>query len=164
MVKESASKTGVEELLIENFVELQRAITNLSSKFEGLSNQISRLLGVFELAAKNVVESSPNEYSKEIVDRLNNLVEQNSTIASGLVALEERTRRIAPPIGQQPMMNRPVQTLSRPNMSGNVPTRPAGVNPQVAGRPFIPRPQSMPSSGQNISNEDEGKKRLLPKF
>ena len=41
----------MEKILIENFVSLQRVMTNLSEKFDGLSNNISKLLELFELSA-----------------------------------------------------------------------------------------------------------------
>ena len=44
-----------EELLIENFVGLQHAMTNMSIKFGALSDNISKLLQVFEEAAKGFV-------------------------------------------------------------------------------------------------------------
>jgi len=85
-----------EELLIENFVSLQHAMTNLSIKFNTLSENISRLLQVFEEAAKRfVVERSKDqgaENSKEMIKKIDSLIEQNKTIAQGLVMMEEKLR------------------------------------------------------------------------
>ena len=44
-----------EELLIENFVGLQHAMTNMSIKFGSLSDNLTKLLQVFEEAAKNFI-------------------------------------------------------------------------------------------------------------
>ena len=78
-----------DELLIENFVGLQKAMVNLSMKFESLSDNISKLLHVFELAAKNVAEDGEMD-SKQIARKLDGLLEQNKTIAQGLVLLESK--------------------------------------------------------------------------
>lgn len=44
---------SVENVLVENFVSLQKVMTNLSLKFDNLTNQISKLLDLFEISAKN---------------------------------------------------------------------------------------------------------------
>ena len=49
-----------EELLIQNFVGLQHAMTNLSIKFEALTDTMVTLLNVFEQAARNFDGASPN--------------------------------------------------------------------------------------------------------
>ncbi|KHO55254.1 MAG: hypothetical protein QT10_C0004G0041 [archaeon GW2011_AR19] len=46
--KESEQKKSVEKILVENFVSLQKVMTNLSVKFDELSSQISKLLELFE--------------------------------------------------------------------------------------------------------------------
>ena len=81
-----------EELLIENFVGLQRAMTNLSIRFESLTGQINRLLEIFELAAKNFVSGENEEKNKDVLEKINSLLEQNKTIAHGLVLIEDKIR------------------------------------------------------------------------
>jgi hypothetical protein len=76
-----------EELLIENFVGLQQAMTNLSIKFGGLSDNISKLLEVFEDAAKSFVKDGKTD-DKEMLNKINVLIDQNKTIARGLVLME----------------------------------------------------------------------------
>jgi len=90
--KPSGSALSIkEDLLIDNFVGLQKAMVNLSIKFEALSDNISRLLKVFEESARDYVEKSGSD-NKELTNRLNSLLDQNKTIAKGLVLLEERMR------------------------------------------------------------------------
>jgi len=84
-----------DDLLIENFVGLQKAMTNLSMKFESLSDQLSQLLKVFELSAKNIVEDGPVDY-KELTRKIDSLLEQNKTIAQGLVLLEGKFNQGSP--------------------------------------------------------------------
>jgi len=80
-----------ERILVENFVSLQRVMTNLSLKFDHLSNQISKLLEIFEISARSL---SQNKFSfpdnKEINQKLDNLLEQNKTLAKGLTLLHEK--------------------------------------------------------------------------
>lgn len=92
--KDYVSSSEVQRLLIENFTGLQKAMTNLAIKFEGLSGQISSLLEIFELSAKNFVGGgnvSPEE-NRDILGKIDSLLEQNKTLAKGLVTLEEKLR------------------------------------------------------------------------
>ena len=47
---------GVEKILVENFVSLQKVMTNLSLKFDNLAFQISKLLELFEKGHKEMGE------------------------------------------------------------------------------------------------------------
>ena len=53
MAKKSEVNAKLNHILIENFVNLQKATTNLAVKFETLSDQISKLLQLFEISAKS---------------------------------------------------------------------------------------------------------------
>jgi len=52
----SSKQIHTEKILIENFIALQKVITNLSIKFDKLTNQISSLLELFEVSAKTLAE------------------------------------------------------------------------------------------------------------
>ena len=80
-----------EELLIENFVGLQHAMTNMSVKFGGLSDNISKLLNVFEESAKNFVSGGKPD-DAEMLNKIDSLLNQNKTIAKGLVLMEGKLR------------------------------------------------------------------------
>jgi len=80
-----------EELLIENFVGLQHAMTNLSVKFGSLSENITKLLQVFEEAAKNFISGGKSD-DKDMLKKINSLLDQNKTIAKGLVLMEGKLR------------------------------------------------------------------------
>ncbi|MGC9309119.1 MAG: hypothetical protein ACP5D2_00295 [Candidatus Nanoarchaeia archaeon] len=101
--KRSNSKSDKErdEILIENFVGLQKAMTNLASKFSDLSEQISSLLEIYEESAKKLAEKSPE--NQDLIERLDELLEQNKTIARGLVKMEERTREGSGRINPKPL-------------------------------------------------------------
>lgn len=80
-----------EELLIENFVGLQHAMTNMSIKFGSLSDNISKLLQVFEEAAKNFISGGKSD-DKDMLNKIDALLTQNKTIAKGLVLMEGKLR------------------------------------------------------------------------
>jgi len=82
--------------LIQNFINLQKVMTNLSIKFDSLSDQMSRLLQLFEISAKTFVakqeEVSEKKDDQELVKKLDVLLDQNKTIAKGLTLVEEKIR------------------------------------------------------------------------
>lgn len=102
MVKEEAkkklSKTEVEQALIDNFINLQRVLTNLSLKFEELSTNMSKMLQLFEISAKAFAEKYSAEDPKsgdvdtELLKKLDSLLDQNKTISKGIMLMEEKIR------------------------------------------------------------------------
>ncbi|MCH8945452.1 MAG: hypothetical protein IIA85_00845 [Nanoarchaeota archaeon] len=85
---------GVEKILIENFVSLQKVMTNLSMKFDNLASQISKLLELFEMSAKSLAHKDfglekEDKDSKEVIAKLDNLLGQNKIIAKGLTLMHE---------------------------------------------------------------------------
>jgi len=89
------TKAELDKTLIENFVNLQKVLTNLAVKFESLSDQISKLLQLFEISAKSFTEKhagGDKEKDKEFLNKLDTLLDQNKTIAKGLTLMEEKLR------------------------------------------------------------------------
>ena len=86
----------IDQALLDNFINLQRVLTNLSIKFEDLSGNISKLLQVFEISAKNFAEKyngNTNETAdKSFLERLDKLLDQNKTISKGIMLMEEKIR------------------------------------------------------------------------
>lgn len=90
------------ETLVDNFTSFQKVMTNLTEKFDNLSNQMSELLKLFESSAKALAEkdykkekeekTSKEELrkKKEIVEKLDKVLEQNKTIAKGLTLMHEK--------------------------------------------------------------------------
>ncbi len=89
------SHEQLNQMLIENFVSLQKVMANMTIKFDRLSDNMAKLLNLFEMSARSFM-SSPNiaeaEKDKEFLDKLNSLLDQNKTIAKGLTLMEERFR------------------------------------------------------------------------
>ena len=94
IIKKSTVSKDTNKILVENFVSLQKVMTHLSERFDGLSNQISKLLELFELSAsalakKEINFTKPMDEQK-IMDKLENILDQNKTIARGLTLIHER--------------------------------------------------------------------------
>jgi len=102
------SKAELEQTLIDNFTSLQKVLTNLVIKFDGLSTNMSKLLQLFEISAKSFVETHPTrehengkkedrKEDKEFIKKLDSLLDQNKTIAKGILLMEDRIRRRSQP-------------------------------------------------------------------
>ena len=111
-IKKTESKSDFEQTLLDNFVNLQKVLTNLAVKFDGLSEQISKLLQLFEISAKSFAEkSSETDIDGESVDKLDTLLEQNKIIAKGIMLMEEKMRTKTMLGNQKPnemIMSRPL--------------------------------------------------------
>ena len=82
-------------MLVENFVSLQKVMVNLSTKFENLTGQISKLLELFEISAKTLAEKDfdaekTNKENSKILEKLESVLEQNKTIARGLTLMHDK--------------------------------------------------------------------------
>jgi len=106
--KKVMTKVELEETLINNFTNLQKVLTNLAFKFEDLSNNISKLLQLFEISAKSFAEKHTSketegkteeqekkrkETDKEYLRKLDSLLDQNKTIAKGIMLMEGKIRQ-----------------------------------------------------------------------
>ena len=92
--KETEKDSDVNKLLLENFVELQKIFSNLAIKFDDLSDNISRLLQLFELSAKSFADKpikAPG-IDEEFLKKLDSLLDQNKTISKAITMMEERVR------------------------------------------------------------------------
>jgi len=141
-----SSEINVDKILIENFVSLQKVMTNLYIKFDDLTNQISKLLNLFEISAKVLAEKEfdlgkGNKDSKKIIEKIDNLLDQNKTIARGLILMHEKT---------------PVQNLQESQYMQEP------LQPPIAKQQIDPR-QSMDMGGYQRSISSNPKFKPLPK-
>jgi hypothetical protein len=109
----------VEQALVENFISLQKVLTNLSIKFDNLSENISKLLNLFELSAKSLAEKDlskekANKDTKKILDQLDVLLSQNKIIAKGLALLHEPLEEIPENSQMQFSQMQPIPPPSMP--------------------------------------------------
>lgn len=118
IAKKKMSKTELEEALVTNFINLQKVLTNLSIKFDELSNNINKLLQLFEISAKSFAEkyeqevpAKQEEIDKDFLKKLDSLLDQNKTIAKGIMMMEEKIRdRMSP---NQPTQFKPPEERFR---------------------------------------------------
>jgi len=94
--RKSMTKVELEEALLTNFVNLQKVLTNLSLKFDDLSDNITKLLQLFEISAKSFAEKYAGGTGSggdlEMLKKLDSLLDQNKTIAKGIMLMEEKIR------------------------------------------------------------------------
>ncbi len=69
------SRTELDKILIDNFINLQKVLTNLSVKFEDLSSNITKLLQLFEISAKSFGEKYSNNDVKKQTENDTEFVE-----------------------------------------------------------------------------------------
>jgi hypothetical protein len=98
--KKVMTKVELEEALLNNFINLQKVLTNLSIKFEDLSDNVSKLLQLFEISAKSFTErysetdrKQETKEDKHLLNKLDSLLDQNKTIAKGIMLMEGRIRQ-----------------------------------------------------------------------
>jgi len=134
--KENSKDKINNELLINNFVQFQKVMIELSEKFEKLSNQISELLNLFEESAKILVKKE-FEVGKErerpnieMMSKIDRLLDQNKIIAKGLTLMGEKPmerQQYPPQIPQmisreeikRPIIKRPEEKQFKPNTIEN---------------------------------------------
>ncbi len=88
------SNKDIEISLIENSVKLQKVLANMAFKFDSLSDQIAKLLELFEIAAKSFVKKEEENVGTDsgLLIKIDTLLEQNKTLAKGLALMEEKIR------------------------------------------------------------------------
>jgi len=107
-------------LLVENFVGLQKAMTNLSAKFSELSQNLNTLLGIFEAAAKTLAQSE-KQVDKTLTTKLDTLLEQNKSISREINMVDGKIRRAQAPTQKVPALySRQIQT---PQKAGAIPPK-----------------------------------------
>jgi hypothetical protein len=111
----------IEHKLLENMVALQKVQTDLTEKFDTLGKELSKMLSLFELAARNFAKNAPlGEYEKdkEFLEKMDKLLDQNKLLAKGLTMMEDHLRERM--YGQSPnppasQGNKPAQKPADPN-------------------------------------------------
>lgn len=92
-VKKENKQRNTLGLLMENSVVLQKILTEVAINLKVLNEKLDNLLSLFEESAKTFKEKKPEgEKEKEIVDKLNDISNQNRTIAKGVMLLEQAVR------------------------------------------------------------------------
>ena len=101
-------------------------------KFDKLTEQVSQLLSLFEMTAKTFTEHPENQVSekdKEFLQKIDKLLEQNKTIAKGLIMMEERIKEKTHNPQQERPLNRPMPQMKEENQENNF-------QPSISNRPL----------------------------
>lgn len=112
-----STKFELEREISRNLIELQKVHTDMAEKFGKLSGEISQLLALFEVTARNFTRNMPigeQEKDKEFLTKIDKLLDQNKTLAKGLTLMEGRLRERmygahpqSPEARQHPGVSRP---------------------------------------------------------
>ena len=93
----------------QNSVAIQKVLTNVSEKLDRLTNQLEEVLELFNKAADSFAKSQGIDERKiedtimkerltksreedDLIKKLDSLIDQNKTIAKGLVLMEQKSR------------------------------------------------------------------------
>jgi hypothetical protein len=85
--------TEIERKIVENLVSLQKIHTNMIERFDKLSDQITSLLNLFEVAAKTFTKQpafEAGDRDREFAEKIDMLLEQNRVLARGITMMEEK--------------------------------------------------------------------------
>jgi len=111
-VRKKAKKKGKGEkikqetidLLVENSITLQKALTDLAGNINKLSKDITEMLNLFREASKAFSGGKmPSRGELDLREKLDILIEQSRVIAKGLVLLESYIKeKISKKEGEEP--------------------------------------------------------------
>ncbi len=88
-------KDKAEDLLLQNFVGLQKVIVDLSLKINNLSEQVSKLLNLFEISAETLVRkdfSLDKKNEEEMLKKLDLITDQNKLMAKGITLMYDKSQ------------------------------------------------------------------------
>jgi len=78
--------------LLQLNIELQKKNIELLEAMNALAQRIDNLVNIFEEAAKNVANIEEDRKVKDLANKLEELLEQNKSLANGLLLLERYIR------------------------------------------------------------------------
>lgn len=90
MAKEKKEKAP--SSLVNLNIELQKKNIELLEAMHALTQRIDNLVNVFEEAAKNVANVEDNSRVRDLATKLEELLNQNKSLANGLLLLERYVR------------------------------------------------------------------------
>lgn len=98
------SKDDIITQLAENNLALQEKTAELITSIKGLTKKIDDMVKIFEEAAKHIKEGT----DRPLMEKLQGLLEQNKTIAKGLILLEKYVREKSAMGGGSPFQPKPL--------------------------------------------------------
>ena len=90
---EKKEKTHSKDLSLTQLnIQLQDKNIELMNAMHALAKRIDNLVSIFEEAAKNVSNVEDDTRIKQLTEKLESLLEQNKSLANGLLTLERYVR------------------------------------------------------------------------
>jgi len=165
-ITQTSTEIKVEKILIENFVALQKVLTNLSLKLDGVTTQISKLLNLFELSAKALAEKDFKIQKEEmepksdpkLTEKIDTLLNQNKIIARGLTMVHERPNTFTPSIQQnrtQRMPLNPPAPNHKPLSEITPPQKPLTAPKAIEQNEFPKLDEEITSETNSIPDEEK---------
>lgn len=105
------AKKEAMDLLLENTIALQKTLAGLATELKTLNKKVSELFELFEAASSAFKEAKATggaEIPADISEKIDMLVEQNKTLAKGLLLLEKTVR-------EKPSSTSATMPLTRPS-------------------------------------------------
>jgi len=92
-----ADEESALQMVIENNIALQKVLTDLAIGINKLSKEISEMLDLFREASKSIAMEKAEEAVKKedlasLKDKVDSLLDQNKTIAQGILLLESSVK------------------------------------------------------------------------
>lgn len=118
----------MQPILVDNFVALQKVMITLSSKFDNLQTQLSKLVDLFELSAKSLAKKDfkleQGQDNHQVLDKLTTLTEQNKLIARGLTLVHESNQQPPLPTPEPRLPPAPILQQQAPTLQQQAPPMP----------------------------------------
>jgi len=89
MVKKSVSEKSTQALLLENFINLQKKLTESIKEVKDLKTNVSDLLDIFKKAEQELKQQSKISLNPDIEEKLENISDQNKAIIEAILAIGE---------------------------------------------------------------------------
>jgi len=141
-----AKKEAQIDLLLQNTIALQKTLVELATEIKALNKKVNTLVTLFETASSAFKQgktkgmpSAAGNVPQDLLDKIDTLVEQNRTLAKGLLLLEKTLRE-----KEQPAM------ATRPSITARPKPKPVRKKPV--------------EEEEEATEEEEYKPQPLPEF
>ncbi len=92
MAKKEHKTHSEHSSLVDLNLRLQDKNIELLNAMHALTKRVDSLVSIFEEAAKNVTDVSDDNRVKQLAEKLDSLLDQNKSLANGLLLLERYVR------------------------------------------------------------------------
>ena len=165
---EKPKQLNSQEILNQNLISLQKVLLTLSGKFDNLAKEMSRMLHLFEISAKEFSKSNTAQPSQEIHKKVDTLLDQNKTFAKGIALLHEPSQPITSqmPPAQRTIENPNINNTQEPKMTQekpgippmppiNSPTQIQTPQPTQTANLQVPQLPDTPNMQQPVPNNNQ---------